>query len=973
MKIKIITITALLIQTVVFSQIRQFKNLKQLPKKAIKKEIVLNEGINLTLNNPADKSVVQNLSPTFKWTINNPRPARKNIKYTITILDIDGSNSLAQAISNNRIVFQKTFSKIDFGNLSQKFNNLQLENNNAYIWNISIQQNNKPTSSNWHRFIVTTHDISDSDIKDIHACESKNLTLENSFMSQRSWRVHQGNPRLETSSMGHDDNGYSSLSYINGSSDVITQSLGSNLIQNKNYTFKFSFKMPKNIGNSARLKVIAYNGTLTSLESSSNSKIIGITGNLPSSTDWSKTELPVWTASSNFSNIAVVVFSGDASSSDVKRTNFTIFLDRFCLSETTKSPCDESNEVVLTDGEYVLPEEFQNYIEENSIEPIKTTFDYNNGSVRDLYPNADLSSTDWVMELENGNNPCFSVGGEFPEAEVNSVLNQYNQNELDDLNEEIKDFEDNYQDNQPATSSLRPIVYIHNEKCAGTPTIDPSKPFGGRDVVYIHGLQLAALIGNLEPTPTFQGKWPQNPEEFYIGGEFYEEASGRYWDKHIKRGLGSLTSPTNSYLKVTYSANQRLQYGVHAVLTQINDALKGTNKGVVWGRGKNKECFGKNGIVLVTHSTGGLIASTMLGIAEATKNPNSQERQVYGEAYKIVERIKGQIGINAAYAGSPLASIAIEASIAGANSHITDNSIKGRILRQWFNSRTNTIIDDLPRISNILQNGILVDLMPQVSRNWARKYYGLTKKPTLTVSGGFPALAQGSGLTWAGKFLIKSFDDGVLSVSSQSGSMHKEPLFRAKNSLLLIDMGVPLSMKRTGLGMERRDGLISDNKHFPVVPIYSQTGMVQSSSIRSVSTPPQNWPNHYAVIQNTGDHFDNVNEVERNGNNYEQSITGNVNNNEETSVIFDNRVYSIGALSTHFQNLTNEHVRKETWGLHLPRCKFSWTWAGWRPVIKINCYWFYKEFLIWKRTYHLLEGYQTKLGMDYMYDHAFKN
>lgn len=976
MKTKIIFLIALLIQTISFAQIRTLKKVNTTPQKAVKAEIAIKEGIVLTLNSPANKSAVQNLSPTFKWTANNLSPTKKRINYTITILDIDGSNSLAEAVSNNRIVYQKTFLKNDSGNLTEQFNDLQLENNKAYIWSISIQQNKKTILSNWYQFIATTHDISDSEIKDIHACENKNLVLESSFMSQRSWQMHQGNPRLETSSEGHDDNGFGTLSYINGLSDVIKQQLGSPILQNKNYNFKFSFKMPKNIGNNARIKVIAFNGNLASLEASANSKIIGISGNLPNSQDWTKAELPIWSAPANFSNIAVVVFSGDANTSDVRKFNFTIYLDRFCLSETKKSPCDESNEVVLTDGEYILPEEFQNYIDENSVAPIETNFDYNNGSVRDLYPNADMSSTNWLMDIEDSNNPCFSIGGEFPETEVNSVLNTYSQSELDDLNKEIKDFESNYQDNQPPSSDLRPIAYIYNEKCSGKPTIDPSKPFGGRDIVYIHGLQLAALMGNLESTPKFQGKWPQNPEAFYIGGEYYEEASGRYWDKHIKRSLGSLTSPTNSYLKVTYSANQRLQYGIHAVLTQINDALQGKNKGVVWGRGKNKECFGKNGIVLVTHSTGGLVASTMLGIAEATRNANSPERQIYGEAYKIIERVKGQIGINAAYAGSPLASIAIQASIVGANHHITDNSIAGRMLKHWFKNKApnaNRILDDLPRISNILQHSILVDLMPQVSINWARKYYGLTNKPTLTLSGGFPALAQGSGMIWAGKFLINSFDDGVLAVSSQSGSMYNKPIFRAKNSILLVDMGVPLSMKRAGIGLERRDGLVSDQKNYAIVPYYSITGMVQSQSFQSQITPLQNWPNHYAVIQTTGDHFDNVNEVERNGNNYEQSITGNINNNEETSVIFDSRVYSIGALSSNFRNLTNEHVRKKTWGLHLPRCKISWTWKGWRPIIKIKCYWYYKEFTIWKRTYHLLDGYENKLGMDYMYEHTFKN
>ncbi|MBK1828688.1 hypothetical protein [Haloferula rosea] len=936
---------------------------KPVPAKPVPAKPILNIGVNAKV--PTDQQVLQSLSPEFSWSVRGPQIQGQSSQFTLTILSIEGSNSLQEALNNNQVVYQKTLTKANALNHSATFPDLTLENNKAYMWSVAWRRGNLLQSS-WNRFVVTTYEIGDPDSEGLHSCHG-NLVKQNTFTTQNGWAAFQGSPSFKTS-QGHDDPGYCSLKVVRDQSDVIIHRLPQALEQNAHYHFQCSVRTQKNVGGMPRLMVIAYNGTLTSLEPGPDTQIIGRSGNLPVMNEWTKIELHSWRAPKAFQSIAIAVFSGDASTPAGEIQYATVDLDRICLHKIDHGECVTESEIEVTDGQYVIPDEYLSTGGQQPGPPVETLTDENNGSVRDLYPNADLGSLDWLTTLENEGGGCFSVGGEVPQAEIDQIKGEYDQRELDALNQETTDMDRKLgvQFNTD-TSELEPIVHEVNKACdqGHEPKLDPSKPFGGRDIVYIHGLQMKALQGNLKPTPTFQGKWPLDRESFFRGGEFYEEAEG-YWSQHITRGLGSTTSPSNSYLIATYSANQRLPFAVHAVLTQISEAIQGSNQGVVWKAGmSDKKCFGENGIIIVTHSTGGLVASTMFGIAEASRGPTSPERETYGKAYEIIEKVDGQVGLNSAYQGSPMAPFALGLA---ANAGIPGpNTVRGKILRQWLKS-------DLQNIENLgpLFGSILIDLAPSNSRQWAERYYGQGDKPTLTLSSGFPGLEEGSLMTWPGKFIVPSFDDGVLSVASQSGSRHAAPMFRAQKSHLLIDMGVPRVFKRTALGAERRDGLFSGKKHYAVVPYYSQTGMLQSQSVESILTPVQNWPNHYSVIQTTGNHFDNVNMVYTNGNDYAATADG-CGNFEESSVVTDSNVYSIGALNSVFQSLTNEHVRKKTWGLHLPRIKIYFSWQGWRPIIRIEASWVYKEFVIWKRTYHLLDDYKTKMGMDYFYEYAFRD
>jgi hypothetical protein len=237
------------------------------------------------------------------------------------------------------------------------------------------------------------------------------------------------------------------------------------------------------------------------------------------------------------------------------------------------------------------------------------------------------------------------------------------------------------------------------------------------------------------------------------------------------------------------------------------------------------------------------------------------------------------------------------------------------------------------------------------------------------------------------KKTIMGFDDLVLSPSSQSNSYTRRPIFKVKNRWKLYDKGVD---------GRRAKGMIKDGKkasgvgfrNYYNTPYIAPTGMLQWNSVQQV-TDPTNFhiPNHHLVLQTAGDHFDNVNEMARNGNLYSYTrnprrtylpgaphfIQGSDQRNyEETGVVFNPALYSTGLLNPAFAQLNREWTRDEKWGFHFIKIRFVRTKVGfiWIKLPRIT--WHYYEYLKWKRKYHLLAGHETKMGADYMYDYVLR-
>jgi len=200
--------------------------------------------------------------------------------------------------------------------------------------------------------------------------------------------------------------------------------------------------------------------------------------------------------------------------------------------------------------------------------------------------------------------------------------------------------------NQPTGLALAPPV--------GPPFIPPSQPhcvdpslkyaFGGRDIIFIHGLKLDHVRDKIvnvrgadavwHTTSTFPAD-TANPEFYYPTGYFRSMAEcnwnltrnggdpliidGQPASGHITRFLLN-HQYMNRYLYVAYPCSQPLEVAVQAVLTQISDAMHfGT--GVIDPSGKNDtNNFGTPSFVMIGHSTGGLVGDVAL--SAAAMHPN---------------------------------------------------------------------------------------------------------------------------------------------------------------------------------------------------------------------------------------------------------------------------------------------------------------------------------------------------------------
>ncbi|WP_341222201.1 hypothetical protein [Polaribacter atrinae] len=1000
--------TILTVFLTVFIVTCSFSQIKPLKRKAVIKESVIKKNPRIikndTLKNirlkpsviniaqryikktmifPSAEEVIHNASPTFKYSLlGGESGITKTIILTVVKLS-DNPNWIAE----DNIILQEEIESNLNNTTTKNFSNLSLELNNAYAWNIELKGETPiEDDMNWNVFYYFKKGIIISD-EDPHVCNTKYIGNP-SFKDKSYWKTtstsFRTNTNTNTVSNGHDDMGSGSILNPN---TIIYQKLQTPIRKDKNYQLKFSLNQ-KNQKSKFKIKAIAFNGTLNSLTPTSDIAIMTVSGTIPNKNDWSKITLSAWEAHKGFESIALIFMPEN------RKATINLLLDRVCLDEV-ESACDQNN---LTFG-------IDNAQGDDSI--TVTNNEYWAGSVQDLYPDQDTSNADWYANIAD--EECQSIGGEDSEDDQ-VVLNVQEEQEIEEANEELKTIAKELEKSAPKMfvplNTITPIQQNEKDiKCSKKDRVlDNSKPFGGRDIIYIHGLQLQAILGNLKSTPTFQGKWPENKNAFYKDGgiystgdvdqdgEYYNEAmkghDGKpgYWENHIKRGLGSLTSPSNSFLIVTYSANQRLDVSIHAVLTQIKEAMEGNNPNLQ--RSKNAlstgECFGSNGIVVITHSTGGLLASTMFGIAEQS-HTNQRLRDYYGDVRFITDKIDAQIGFDAAYGGSRLAEI-------GKNvlAKVTNNALLAQLATQYFTNNKVDLNDyvDITHLRQLDANGtILTDLTPSVSANLWRPYMASTI-PTLTMTGstiGNPhesAVAKPM-MTKAGNYFIKGYDDGVLSPVSQANSRNDFSRFKVKNRGKLVDKG-HRDNKKDGVIHASKQGQHSNigTRNYYNTPYLSPTGMLQGNSVARIIDPTNNHvPNHHTVLQTSGDHYDNVDLVNR----YSQysylktkgsGSEGPIINNEETGIVFNSALYSTGLLNRDFSGLNQELIRNEKWGFHAP--KITMVRKCIRLFRKERCIklpkisWHYYEYIKWQRKYHLLKDYETKIGMDYMYEYILR-
>lgn len=769
--------------------------------------------------------------------------------------------------------------------------------------------------------------------------------------SVQNWSKAYGSPIVNNDvAEGFIEQGYIKLSGNVSNGQAIMQSLDPNnkIIQGKKYKVSVAvrFKSTENTAGYVRLRAIAFNGSINSNSGahplpSADVAIISRSNKIKDCGDWSIVEFPAWVANKDFVNIAFNAFTND-------NTNATIWIDNVSVCETTEDVCNEVQ--VTADGKPITPAGYGNTGSIPSCEAEAEDDEYFHGSLVDLYPGYNGTADLYTQQ----SNSCFNIGGTLPDDVTNYSCNDsLKLAGIDMTCEELNTLiNTDYKPEIKDPPILPPIPPLSDKKCDLTkPSTMGNMPFGGKDIIYIHGLQMSHLIDRAMGVNGTGGKWPTNKNEYYSG--YYKTKALENMQPHIDHFLRSRGN-LNRYLVVTYDCAESAEVAIHAVLTQIRDAME-NGIGVQADRSDRRgtSCFGRD-FVMISHSTGALIADVALSIANKTKVQGPLQTK-YGDVGLISDRCKGRLSIQGAYSGSNLAKLALVAQGVSA---------------PLFNTALAAL---LPGISNIqalvsnqgiIANSILVDLVPNITRSRWATYLNDISVPVFTIAGGHP-----SAILSVLKYSIHpGFDDGVLTMDSSNGN--NNPLsfgpssFSASNNKV-FDMGIPLIRAIEYY----QDQKISDGV-FAAASIanLSPTGMVQP--VQSVNVNPQNhFNNHFSFIQSPKEHWIKATETMANNKpynepcDYAKTFPGNAVNNEEQLVVANANLFSPSLIDPSIINQMGETVK----GLSIsyPSIKIVYR----RGIPRPSIYW--KTFYIWKRTYHNLID-NCMYDVDYGYSYLFK-
>jgi hypothetical protein len=761
-----------------------------------------------------------------------------------------------------------------------------------------------------------------------------------------NWDKGYGSPIVNNDTAeGFIEKGYIKLSGNVNDGHALTQLLtpGNKIVQGKKYIISVAVRLmaKENTSDYVRIRVIAFNGNISSANGvhpapSNHVAIIGRSGKIKDCGDWSVVELPVWTAGKDYSNIAINAFTND-------NQNATVWIDNITACETNQNVCDE----VQTDdkGNPVIPAGYGNLPGGFNCVSEAENDDYFNGSLQDLYPGYDGTSSIY----EQSKNDCFSIGGTLPdEATKYNCDDSLKAAGIDMTCDELQALLKSDFDPKDSTRSFLPIPLLTNTNCDLPASAKMAgMAFKGRDIIYIHGLQLNHLIDRANGVTGTTGKWPNNQNEYYYG--YYKQVAYNNMMPHISHFLRNKGNQ-NRFIVVVYDCSENAEVAVHAVLTQIREAMQ-NGTGVIADstdpRGRN--CFGRD-YVMISHSTGALVADVALSIANKTKQPGALQTK-YGNLGLISDRCKGRVSIQGAYSGSNLAKIAC-----------LGQSIPASLLTLAINKLTHTPINiqGLINNQNVIANSILVDLTPEITRaRWA-SYINEISVPVFSIAGGHPSAILG-----ALKYIIHpGFDDGVLTMDCANGN--NNPLSMGPSSFSasapkVFDMGLPL-IRATKYYHDQKIG----NGVFAAASTayLSPSGMVQPVISINVN-PQQHFKNHFSFIQSSKEHWFNSTEL-GSGNtpcDYAPTIMGTYVNNEEQLVVSNSSLFTPGLIDPSIISQVGETIKGRY--ILYPTIKIVWR----HGIPKPSVYW--KEFYIWKRTYHKLYD-NCMYDVEYGYNYLFK-
>ena len=605
------------------------------------------------------------------------------------------------------------------------------------------------------------------------------------------------------------------------------------------------------------------------------------------------------------------------------------------------------------------------------------------GPVNLLYPGVDTSTDDWYV-VNPTLFPCPSIGGTAPprnDPTIAGVPDPAATNALAErLAAQLPSFlhfsgpfpsmvPDNYVypgDRLLQTSCGNEEFFrIHFDFCISL----TSSPFHGKDIIYVHGLFVDVLEGLLSGKG--YSTWPQTPADFAPGG-YWRVQGDNYWGtpksvgaptSHIFNFLirrnGVARNATNRYMVVGWSSAQSLETDANAVLNQIADAM-------VNGHGVNTldpsdprgtVGFCVAGCIVISHSTGGPVTDVAMAFAA---DPVYQKQQRTGPIGFIPDHVKVHVALAGALSGSQLATTTMVLAFGLTN----DSGVCA--IADLFLLLTNTGLCDS---FYLLQDSVLLDLVPQVMQTQWSSRINDTPVPVLTVAG------ASDHLYWPLKFFFqRGFDDGVVTMDSACG--RTVPIEEWPSGFLGIPPGFnEIDPRLYDLGMSFPktplvpvappvEYFLEQNYEwvfsFPpydltpraaggCAPSKAPWGMIEPIFPYSdIYGPLSYYKNHYSFVTTAEDHYDILNRTDA--------------ERWDSRAVLDASIYTTNpngvALGLVSDALKTAQVQRHR-GLPV-RFKF----------LGIHYTWW-----IWKRTYHLpngIDGLSTDqlAAADYVYDYV---
>jgi hypothetical protein len=967
-------------------------------KKVISKTENAFDAVKVKAIYPTVDCPVDEARPIFAWT--EYRTIRKDLKYRFVLVKMEDKQDAKSAIEKN----EKLADEKDIETTEIKLPTIasDLRPNTVYAFQISAYEGTtKKIVSKSDVNLFYTLDAKLPDFFQSLLCCEQNL-IEKAI---NKWKTAYGTPEINEKEKGcFTSKGTIQIRGNRIGGDAVYQKLNnSNKIKKGNY-YQISFcakPYPKEM-DYVRFRILAYNGTLpptgTHPETSENIAVIGESGDIESK-DWNRYFLSSWKAPKDFENIAVLVVTNETTLAGAQAIGS---ISNICLQVTDGCGLNANDLGFTEDGG--IPDEAKNYIDPKT-KPEFLDIDFSQGSLEDMFgqPFNDDGKSNWYGLGDE----CISIGGDIP-AEAEELVNKYLEFKLpggislETFNEGMKTFYEKF-GHKMELPKWDPIPEEKENDCR--PQLDKSKPFKGRDIIYVHGLVLdhilkrtvandqtgylkgVALATNFATNTILDSvskSWPNDQQEFYPGG-FYHNMALSYFDHHIEHFLGDIENPSNRYMLVAYNSSQRLIDNVHAALTQISAAMN-EGKGVYYDKKdpRGSDCFGKE-VVIISHSTGALLMDVSMAIAEMSADDEAIQKS-FGNAKYIADRSKVHISLHGAIAGSELAALgviganiaavaAVGADVAvdvkitvsdafmtgkqmiydamtGLNTTGTTNNTSA--IEAFLDVATDSIVIIARNFANTFNNSVLVDLSPHVAKRLWGSYINQNKVPVLTVAGGHPIAADQSIVT---KWILPGFDDGVVSANSQSGSPSMslpELYLYIPPESRIFQMGIDLK-RSVPYFAEQSKGVFG--AAYGSIPWLSPAGMVQPVAI--VAAPSPRYANHFPFLQSASEHMHSIEEPM----NY--TSTFGASNFEECLVVENNFVFNEELVNPEIISLVSRRIRGLdlilTFKIYYPIFDF---WPP-PPTVTWGNYTFPVTIPLWRRTYDTLSGSNFETDLVY--------